>query len=87
MTIAHGPHRTGLPEQAPVENRAWALKNALDAKRVDPMPPRVTLKKRRGPLVRTSSSTIFRSATTLESANAACCCPAVSGSVSRSLAR
>lgn len=36
MTIAHQPTRTGLPDQAPVEDRAWALKNALDAKGLIP---------------------------------------------------
>lgn len=36
MTLAAHQNRTGLPEQAPVEDRAWALKNALDAKGVIP---------------------------------------------------
>ncbi|OLT12915.1 nitrile hydratase subunit alpha [Pseudonocardia sp. CNS-139] len=36
MTLAASQNRTGLPEQAPVEDRAWALKNALDAKGLIP---------------------------------------------------
>ncbi|MBN9790068.1 nitrile hydratase subunit alpha [Pseudonocardia sp. TMWB2A] len=36
MTLAAHQNRTGLPEQAPADDRAWALKNALEAKGLIP---------------------------------------------------
>jgi nitrile hydratase subunit alpha len=36
VTIASGQNRTGLPDQAPVGDRAWALKKVLDEKGLNP---------------------------------------------------